>query len=643
MVRYSDLKGLYDIDKTIGCGGFAKVKLATHVATGEKVAIKIMEKAALGDDLPRVKLELKALQTLSHQHICKLYQVIETQTHFFLAIEYCSGGELFDHIVEKNRLNESESRMFFRQILSAVAYLHNLGYAHRDLKPENVLLDRDQTLKLIDFGLCARPEGGMQSPLFTSCGSPTYAAPELVQGKQYLGPQVDVWAMGVLLFALLAGFLPFDDQNIDNLYRKILSGKYDEPQWMSHGSKRLIRSMLQVDPKKRITVKQLLSHPWITMSILDPVDSMSQTDQYREEECVELMAKHRKVTPDVMWRKLQTWNYDYDTATYFLLLGRKKRGMALKLNLTGVRSLHKIKDTKQNSAATNKQTGNKNEHILKPVDINIPKTLYFPNPGLNIELKVTPKKSELDKFDNLNLTPKLSNLLSPNDNFVEPRRPSSIRKPQKRIRSPNMDGECSPVPTKHKSAPGQSTPVTPSLEKKNTPGGKSGSTPGSAKKVLLGSLERGLTRVKHVLTPGRPKYETTSGVDQPQTLTNKGLCNVSTTQCSDPEMVITELARALNKRGIVCSRKGFTLRGKMEPDRHLGNGCSFELEICFLPQMVLNITPIKQKQSHLESNVQNHVGIRRKRLKGDSWCYKKVCEQVLGLTATGFRPTESNV
>lgn len=114
---------------------------------------------------------------------------------------------------------------------------------------------------------------------------------------------------------------------------------------MSHGSKRLIRSMLQVDPKKRITVKQLLSHPWITMSILDPVDSMSQTDQYREEECVELMAKHRKVTPDVMWRKLQTWNYDYDTATYFLLLGRKKRGMALKLNLTGVRSLHKIKDT----------------------------------------------------------------------------------------------------------------------------------------------------------------------------------------------------------------------------------------------------------------------------------------------------------
>ncbi|KAJ8930208.1 hypothetical protein NQ314_017016 [Rhamnusium bicolor] len=226
MVQYQALKGLYEVERTIGCGGFAKVKLATHIATGEKVAIKIMDKGALGDDLPRVKLELKALQTLSHEHICKLYQVIETETIFFIIMEYCSGGELFDHIVEKNRLSESESRMFFRQIVSAVAYLHSLGYAHRDLKPvsylKNVLLDKFQNLKLIDFGLCARPSGGMESPLYTSCGSPTYAAPELVLGMQYLGPEVDVWAMGVLLYALLAGSLPFDDHNIDSLYKKIL-------------------------------------------------------------------------------------------------------------------------------------------------------------------------------------------------------------------------------------------------------------------------------------------------------------------------------------------------------------------------------------------------------------------------------------
>lgn len=135
MVKFTALKGLYETEKTIGCGGFAKVKMATHLATGEKVAIKIMDKTLLGDDLHRVTLELQALRSFSHDNICQLYQVIETDTHFFLVMEYCSGGELFDHIVEKNRLTESESRIFFRQIVSAVAYLHSLGYAHRDLKP----------------------------------------------------------------------------------------------------------------------------------------------------------------------------------------------------------------------------------------------------------------------------------------------------------------------------------------------------------------------------------------------------------------------------------------------------------------------------------------------------------------------------
>lgn len=159
-MKYQALLGQYRLEKTIGCGGFAKVKLATHILTGEKVAIKIMQKQLLMEDLPRVKQEIQAFKSLSHPNICKLYQVVETDTHYFLVMEYCCGGELFDHIVEKQRLSEEEARCFFRQIVSAVSYLHSQGYAHRDLKPENILLDKKQNLKLIDFGLCIKPVNG---------------------------------------------------------------------------------------------------------------------------------------------------------------------------------------------------------------------------------------------------------------------------------------------------------------------------------------------------------------------------------------------------------------------------------------------------------------------------------------------------
>ncbi|XP_017777583.1 PREDICTED: maternal embryonic leucine zipper kinase-like [Nicrophorus vespilloides] len=661
-MRYSALKGFYDVERTIGCGGFAKVKLATHIATGEKVAIKIMEKSVLKDDLPRVKLELKALKTLSHSHICKLYQVIETDTHFFLIVEYCSGGELFDHIVEKNRLTETESRIFFRQIVSAVAYLHSFGYAHRDLKPENVLLDYAQNLKLIDFGLCARPDGGMTSPLFTSCGSPTYAAPELVLGKQYLGPEVDVWAMGVLLYALLAGFLPFDDQNIDSLYKKILSGKYEEPAFMSSSSKKLIRQMLQVDPKNRITVNELLSHHWLTLGILDPVKIKSDDPHSQDNDVISLMSQYHGTTDDDMWKHLKRWRYDYDTATYFLLLARKNRGLPLKISTGAMKMPIRVKSAETIQIGNELINNMSKSNTLKPINridnINDTPTkplIKYQFAKVDTQLS-TPKKS----FDfEYVTTPKNSNLLSP-DNFLEPRKPGSIRKPQKRIRSPNLNGDCSPVPIK-KTAAYISDPRTPEIK---TPGNHEGSGSVSARKVL-GSIERSLHKVRHVLTPRKPS-DSSGG---PMVLTNKDLCNVSTTQCTDPEYVITELTKALQKKGIQCERKkGFTIRGKMEPNamQRVGGGCSFELDICYLPAMgprpsqkgstptklpkVDTTTPNKYKTKSGNSvdfaiqkvTVTNMVGIRRKRLKGDSWCYKKVCEQVLALTSTELKK-ESDV
>uniref|UniRef100_A0A8C6NPN3 Maternal embryonic leucine zipper kinase n=1 Tax=Nothobranchius furzeri TaxID=105023 RepID=A0A8C6NPN3_NOTFU len=303
----------YEVYETIGSGGFAKVKLGRHISTGEKVAIKIMNKKDLGDDLPRVKVEIEAMKNLSHQHICRLYQVIETSTQIFMVLEYCPGGELFDYIIAKDRLSEQETRVFFRQIVSAMAYVHSQGYAHRDLKPENLLIDEDHNLKLIDFGLCAKPKGGLGYELKTCCGSPAYAAPELIQGKAYIGSEADVWSMGVLLFALLCGYLPFDDDNCMVLYRKITRGIYENPRWLTPGSILLLNQMMQVDPKRRLTVRQLLDHPWVMKDYNSPVDWYSQQP---------VRQLHKG--------KTDKW-YDETTATYLLLLTKKRRGKPVRL------------------------------------------------------------------------------------------------------------------------------------------------------------------------------------------------------------------------------------------------------------------------------------------------------------------------
>ncbi|XP_067671947.1 maternal embryonic leucine zipper kinase-like isoform X1 [Haliotis asinina] len=329
--QYPELKGFYHLRETIGSGGFAKVKLAYHALTGEKVAVKIMDKKALGEDLPRVKTEIAAMKELCHQHICKLFQVVETEDRFYMILEYCPEGELFDYIVSKDRLDEDEARIFFRQIVSAVAYIHYQGYAHRDLKPENLLLDEEQNLKLIDFGLCAKPKGGMERHLYTCCGSPAYAAPELISGKEYLGAEADLWSMGVLLYALLCGFLPFDDDKIPALYRKIQSGKYDVPDWLTSDSADLISQMLRVDPKRRITVQQLLHHPWMTKGFNIPVEWNTKYKCTLDDDCITELAVHYGKCKVEMETQVMQWKYDYLTATYFLLLEKKMRGRPVRL------------------------------------------------------------------------------------------------------------------------------------------------------------------------------------------------------------------------------------------------------------------------------------------------------------------------
>jgi len=238
------------------------VKLATHAVTGHKVAVKILNKAKikqLGMD-EKVQREINILHLCTHPHIIRLYEVVDTPTDIFLVNEYVSGGELFDYIVSKGRLSADEARNFFHQIISGVEYCHFQKIVHRDLKPENLLLDANLNIKIADFGLSNIMRDG--DFLRTSCGSPNYAAPEVISGHLYAGPEVDVWSCGVILYALLCGSLPFDDESIPQLFKKIKSGMYSLPTHLSQLARNLIPRMLEVDPMKRITIPEIRLHPW---------------------------------------------------------------------------------------------------------------------------------------------------------------------------------------------------------------------------------------------------------------------------------------------------------------------------------------------------------------------------------------------
>lgn len=238
------------------------MKLATHAVTGHKVAVKILNKAKikqLGMD-EKVQREINILHLCTHPHIIRLYEVVDTPTDIFLVNEYVSGGELFDYIVSKGRLSADEARNFFHQIISGVEYCHFQKIVHRDLKPENLLLDANLNIKIADFGLSNIMRDG--DFLRTSCGSPNYAAPEVISGHLYAGPEVDVWSCGVILYALLCGSLPFDDESIPQLFKKIKSGMYSLPTHLSQLARNLIPRMLEVDPMKRITIPEIRLHPW---------------------------------------------------------------------------------------------------------------------------------------------------------------------------------------------------------------------------------------------------------------------------------------------------------------------------------------------------------------------------------------------
>ena len=325
MSKPSSLKN-YNFIKTIGEGTFGKVKLALHKLTNEEVAIKILEKAKIKNnkDLERIEKEIKYMKKLNHPNIVKIYEIFDDKDNYYISMEYVSGGELFNYIVKNKRLDENETSFFYSQIIHIIQEIHKHKICHRDLKPENLLLTQNKTIKLIDFGL----SNEYDDYLYTPCGSPCYASPEVIKGLKYSGLAIDLWASGIILYSMLCGYLPFDDKNNDNLFRKILKCKIEFPTKknivISDNAKDLIKKILKPDPKKRITLDEILEHPFLSYGNKKYKEKINMDINKQDKLIIDYMINDLKIPNDNdIIRKNIMNNAHNNITTIFNLLKKK--------------------------------------------------------------------------------------------------------------------------------------------------------------------------------------------------------------------------------------------------------------------------------------------------------------------------------
>ncbi|KAL3323048.1 hypothetical protein AABB24_040248 [Solanum stoloniferum] len=255
--------GKYEVGRTIGEGTFAKVKFARNTETGENVAIKVLAKSTILKHrmVEQIKREISIMKIVRHPCIVRLHEVLASQTKIYIIQELVTGGELFDKIVHLGRLSEDEARRYFQQLIDAIAHCHSKGVYHRDLKPENLLLDFQGNLKISDFGLSALPQQGVEL-LYTTCGTPNYVAPEVLSNRGYDGAGADVWSCGIILYVLMAGYLPFEETDLPTLYTKIKAAEFSCPFWFSPGATSLIQKIIDPNPQTRIKIDGIKRDPW---------------------------------------------------------------------------------------------------------------------------------------------------------------------------------------------------------------------------------------------------------------------------------------------------------------------------------------------------------------------------------------------
>lgn len=293
----NSLFGKYEMGRLLGQGTFAKVFYGKNLLTNESVAIKVIHKDHVKKEglMEQIKREISVMSLVRHPNVVELKEVMATKGKIFFVMEYVKGGELFAKVV-KGKLKEDLARKYFQQLVSAVDFCHSRGVSHRDLKPENLLLDENENLKVSDFGLSALPEQLWNDGLLhTQCGTPAYVAPEVLRKKGYDGAKADIWSCGVILFVLLAGYLPFQADNVMQIYRKLFKAEYEFPQWFSTDAKFLISKLLVSDPGKRISIPEIMQTPWfqkgfakpIAFSIQEPVGDQNDEKDDNKNEAME--------------------------------------------------------------------------------------------------------------------------------------------------------------------------------------------------------------------------------------------------------------------------------------------------------------------------------------------------------------------
>nr|XP_054305360.1 MAP/microtubule affinity-regulating kinase 3 isoform X15 [Pongo pygmaeus] len=568
--------GNYRLLKTIGKGNFAKVKLARHILTGREVAIKIIDKTQLNPtSLQKLFREVRIMKILNHPNIVKLFEVIETEKTLYLIMEYASGGEVFDYLVAHGRMKEKEARSKFRQIVSAVQYCHQKRIVHRDLKAENLLLDADMNIKIADFGFSN--EFTVGGKLDTFCGSPPYAAPELFQGKKYDGPEVDVWSLGVILYTLVSGSLPFDGQNLKELRERVLRGKYRIPFYMSTDCENLLKRFLVLNPIKRGTLEQIMKDRWINAGheedelkpFVEP--ELDISDQKRIDIMVGMGYSQEEIQ-----ESLSKMKYDEITATY-LLLGRKSsevRPSSDLNNSTGQSPHHKV----QRSVSSSQKQRRYSDHAGPA----IPSVVAYPKRSqtstADSDLKedgISSRKSSGSAVGGKGIapaSPMLGNASNPNKADIPERKKSST------------------VPSSNTASGGMTRRNTYVCSERTTADRHS-------------VIQNGKENSRNVSAEQKDENKEA----KPRSL--RFTWSMKTTSSMDPRDMMREIRKVLDANNCDYEQRERFLLFCVHGDGHAENLVQWEMEVCKLPRLSLN-------------------GVRFKRISGTSIAFKNIASKI---------------